>query len=408
MKKSRMGLLLGSQNNWKLMTQLVSFYLIMALFFLPLSPTIKSFFIVLAVIGVFITPAYWKDFSYAFSRPWAKASSVIFLIVVVACFWGTQRYQIQVVFIEKYSKLLMIPLFAIAFRNPNARQKGIVGFIVAMCITCVLSIYKDINNPGTESGYDAGKVFHNHIETGYLMAFAVYLLGLKLFQSQGMKRAACLLMMILLSYQVLFISSGRTAHVAYYALILMLLVRHFPIKKLMVAVLAFTMLFAVVGYQSRPMSHGFLQIINDIHQYQHGNNKTSVGYRITFHKIAKELFMEHPWIGSGTGGFSHELDRRNTMPEWKHLLDPHSQYWLIASDFGLLGILAVLIWYVCLFKAAIRLHEMKPVLLGLLVSFMIANITDSLLFYSVAGYLFVLMSALALGESIEEQSCQRL
>ena len=186
---------------------------------------------------------------------------------------------------------------------------------------------------------------------------------------------------------------------------IMLFMQHLPMKKMIIAILAFSMVFAVVAYNSAPISKGFHQVFKDITQYEQGYNKSSVGYRITFHKMAKNLFMQHPVLGSGTGGFAKELEQDTTMPEWKHLLDPHSQYWLIAADSGLLGLMAFLIWYVCLFRAAFQLHEMKPVLLGLLVSFIIVNFTDSLLFYSSAGYLFILFSALSLGESIGEKTC---
>ena len=408
MKNSRIGLLLGSQNNWKFMTHCESFYLLMAIFFIPLSPTIKSFFIAFSVIGVFITPAYWKDFSYVLSKPWATASIVFFLVVLAACFWGAQDVDIKMVFIEKYSKLLMLPLFAIAFRDPDTRRKGINSFIFAMFITCILSIYKDTHNPGDDFKY-AGGVFHNYIETGYMMAFAVYLLGLKMVRSKGSKQLIYLSALLLFSYQVLFISPGRTAQAAYFVLIIMLFIQHLPMKKLMLAVFAFSMLIAVIGYISTPISKGFVQIAIDLHHHQQGDyNSNSVGSRIQFHKTAKNLFMKHPLIGSGTGGFANKWDRDNTMPEWKDLLDPHSQYWLIAADSGLLGLMAFLAWYVCLFRAALQLHEMKPVLLGLLVSFLIVNLTDSLLFYSSAGYLFILVSALALGESIQERRCAHL
>jgi O-antigen ligase len=133
--------------------------------------------------------------------------------------------------------------------------------------------------------------------------------------------------------------------------------------------------------------------------YQHNDGDNSIGFRIKFHDYAHQLFNQHPLVGTGTAGFRHHFKEDNPVPGWGHsLLEPHSQYWLIASEFGLVGIAAFLLLLYTLFKASWQLDKMRPLALAMLLSFIVGNLTDSLLLYSGSGYFFILFMALCFGE----------
>ena len=68
------------------------------------------------------------------------------------------------------------------FRQRKLRIIGLHAFILAMLITCVLSILKDIQDPGGFPVHDPAKIFHNHIITSFMMALAAYLSGLFLIR----------------------------------------------------------------------------------------------------------------------------------------------------------------------------------------------------------------------------------
>jgi O-antigen ligase len=148
--------------------------------------------------------------------------------------------------------------------------------------------------------------------------------------------------------------------------------------------------------------HGRLnQAVADWNHYQQGEKETSVGMRLVFHGYAKSMFLSSPWIGYGTGGFSHFYQQINTAQAYSNIKEPHSQYWLIASEFGILGLITLVYFFTSLVISAFSLHEMKPVMLGLLACFFISNLSDSQLLHSDIGYLFIVFSALCLGELIE-------
>ncbi|AHE66237.1 O-antigen ligase family protein [Legionella oakridgensis] len=381
-----------------------SFFLVAMLFAIPLSPSLKSIFLVLSVLGVLVTFTHKQDFAFVFSQAWCKAAILLFLVTIAACLWGEADSHTRFVLIEKYSKLLYLPIFAVGFCNRKIRMMGIYAYLSAMVLTCVISVLKSKGYLNFHSE-DPGHVFHNHIVTGFMMAFAAYLAGWLAGREQGGRRVLFLLLTLLFSYDVLFINTGRMSYVIYFILMLGLLMHYLPVKYLIGGVVGFCVLFGVFVNQSKVIHQGTYSILDELHQYQQGNKDSSVGYRLRFHQYAKSLFLSSPLIGQGTGGFSHGFKKDDPVPSWsnKNLLDPHSQYWLIAVEFGLLGIAALFYFFANLLFAAFRLQEMKPVMLGLLSAFMVGNLSDSLLLYSVVGYLFIVFSGLCLSESVAKQ-----
>ncbi len=120
--------------------------------------------------------------------------------------------------------------------------------------------------------------------------------------------------------------------------------------------------------------------------------------RLVFHNHAKSLFFSRPWTGHGTGSFSYSYQKVNTAADYSNVMEPHSQYWLVASEFGILGLVVLFYFFIALITSALRMHEMKPVMLGMLACFLLSNLSDSQLLHSDMGYLFILVSALCLGE----------
>ena len=78
-------------------------------------------------------------------------------------------------------------------------------------------------------------------------------------------------------------------------------------------------------------------------------------------------------------------------------MEPHSQYWLVASEFGLLGCFALALFLASLFVSSWRLTSLRPVALAVLLPFLAGNLSDSLLYYSGTGYFFILFMALCFG-----------
>ena len=382
---------------WSMQTW-VSLFLAASLFAVPLSSTAKSILIVISLGLIISSPAYRRELLQTLSERWCQAAILLFLISILACAWSPATLAEKCIEIEKYSKLLYLPVLVVGFSDAKTRRLGLHAFLLAMTITFVLSflmfagIYQ-IND------VEAGGIFRNHIMTGYMMAFAAYLAALLFFQERGSVRILYALLTILFTFHMLFINNGRAGYVIYLLMMVMLLVQMFSWRQALLGTVLGFAFVTVMYYQSPVMQKAVGAAITDCKLYANNEKNTSVGYRLQFHDYAYDLFKRHPWFGNGTASFRHLYHDENPIPARGRILtEPHSQYWLVASEYGMLGCFALVFFFGSLCIASWRLKTLRPVALAILIPFFVGNLSDSLLFYSGTGYFFILFMALCLGE----------
>ncbi|WP_226905599.1 O-antigen ligase family protein [Legionella antarctica] len=307
----------------------------------------------------------------------------------------------QLVVVGKYFKVIYLPILAVGFIHPGVRNLSVNVYLGSILLTCIISIIKS----RFFIAGDAGAVFYNHIITGFMVAFGSYLAGLFAFQNKGWLRIFYLSLVVLTSYQVLFINTGRTGYIVYFILMVLLLLQKISFKKSVPGIMLLCGMMLAVYYTSPVLQFRVNDLLGDI-KIIHQNNKenTSLGFRVQFHKYAKSLFTTHPFIGIGTGGFKYRISKDNPVPGWgTKLTDPHSQYWLTLSEQGVIGLLFLLFFLGSLFITSFQLTETRPILLGVLAAFSSSAFADTILCYSTAGFMLVFMSALSLGELIEKR-----
>lgn len=383
---------------------LVPVLLIMFVFFIPISTSLRSIFLVFCIVSILLDTHCRAYLSLTFNSLWGWAALGLLVFTLLACFWSTAPFSKSMVVVSKYTKLLYLPIFAVAFLKPQVRHWCIHAYLASMLLTCILSILIHLNllMPGHD---DPGKVFNNHIITGFMMAFAVYLSGLFAIQYPGWKRAAYLLLCILMSYQVLFINVGRTGYVIYFMLMVLLFLQKMTFKKAIVGILLFSLGFTLVYFENKTMQDKIHQLVTDVQNLQQNQLNTSLGYRIQFHRYAKSLWLQHPLLGNGTGSFKESFYRDDPVPSWgRGLTDPHSQYWMILSEQGFVGLLFLVLFILSLFISSLQLAKTRPIILGLLIAFCIGSFTDTILCYSTLGFLLVIMGSLCFGELIENHA----
>ncbi|KTD82809.1 O-antigen ligase family protein [Legionella waltersii] len=373
-------------------------FFVLFTFFIPISPTIKSICFVCSLIAILIVPEYRNLIKEAFGTLWGRAAAILFVYIVIATLWSPAPYLDQLGVVGKYCKLIYLPLLAVGFMSPKVRNWSINAYLAAIFLTCIISMLKALNLIESQ---DPGMVFYNHIITGFMVALAAYLAGLQMFKNSGWLRSIYLFLLVFTSYQVLFINTGRTGYLVYIVLMVLLLVQTLSIKKAVLGLLVFTGTMSLVYQFSPVMQIRTFELLKDIQQLQHNNKNTSLGYRIQFHHYAKQLMMKNPWIGIGTGGFKYSFAKDDPVPSWgKELTDPHSQYWMILAEQGIIGLFLFIMFLASLFVTAFRVSESRPILLGVLIAFCIGSISDTILCYSTAGYLLIVLSALCFGELI--------
>ena len=379
--------------------QRMPFILLALVFSIPISSTAKSIILSTVTPLILLIPECRERIFLFLKTDWAKSAYLFVLLALLGCFWSHAFWQEKILVLQKYGKLIYLKIIGGGFINSRIRNLSICAFLVAMSVVCCLSILKYLGVIHF-NGPDPGQIFQNHIMTGLLMSLAAYISALYFFQNKQLVRFAWLLLALIFSWQVLFIGTGRTGYVIYFVLMMTLFVQVFSLKDAIYSIFLSLLLIICVFCSSSVMRTGLTKAYNDYINYQGVNKNTPVGYRLQFHDVAYDLFKAHPLIGNGTAGFTSEFREKKYIPSWGHrLLEPHSQYWLIASEFGLLGIVLYMIFLGSLLRASLRLDRMRPIALGIFVAFFLGCFSDSLLFYSGTGYFFIVMMALVLSET---------
>lgn len=374
---------------------------------ITLGPSAKSIAVVLVSIFIICSNQLRDSFQKIVSEPVFWAMMALFLLAILGCSWSHAYLYQKLDVIGKYSKLLFIPLFANGFIYKKTRQYGIQAYLFGIFITYCTCLYVYwFHNPDPSSGSmpDSGYIFYNHIVTGYMMALGVYLAAWMAIRSaKKSHKIGYMLLVYLFSLQMLTINASRTGYIIYAALFLLFSIQHFSLKPVRYTILCFIISFtAMLQFtHSNTLINRINLISQNLQAYESGDKYTSVGLRLQFHHYAKSLFLAKPILGQGTGGFAYNFLNDKPIPEWEpNNANAHSQYWLIASELGVVGILLLLLIFGYLLKLSVALDDMKYVLQAIVCSFALTCFSDTVLLTSGIGYLFVAFTSICLGERI--------
>lgn len=383
---------------WYRTTKMTDIALWALIFFIPLSSSLKSIALVSSVVAIVAYRCHAHQVSALLRQPWVRLIGFFLVWAGFACFISPASWAVKGYVFEKYSKLLWLPVLTLGFSVARTREWGLRIFLLAMFITALIAYGMNWGIIYTE--LPAGSVFRNHIITGHMMAFAAYLAGS--FAVQRVRwRGLYTLLWLIFTYELLFVSQGRTGYVMYFILMTLLIIQEFKAWRRVLLLLGLLHFGMVTLQQSPMMAHRYQKAKRDIELMQVDRKRTPLGYRLQFQSFAYTLVKERPLFGHGTGSFTYYFEQRNPIPAWeKCAREPHNQYWLIAAEFGMAGLLLYVGLLVSLCVASLRLSKLKNIALALLIPFLVGSYTDSLLFYSGCGYFFLTMLALCLGEGL--------
>jgi O-antigen ligase len=375
-------------------------------FLLPLSSTGKSIALVLFTIWIVLCADQKSAIWAAMTTPWCLSAFALFAAVCVACSWGPASLHQKIFEIEKYSKLLYLPLFVVGLSSRNSRFVALHAFLAAMMITASLSWVKWLGW-SAYNGETQDYVFRNHIMTSEMMASAAYF-TLLLYQGSKERWAkiAYLTAFVIFSLQILFINNGRSGYVMFSVLLVFWVIQRFYASwgKLVLAIGGVFLLLSLCYEQSSVLQAQYRITMQQI-QHRQEPQANSIGFRLRFHAYAKQLWLRAPWLGNGAGAFTTLYHRENPIPErGNELLEPHSQYWLVATEMGTLGFILLFGFLLNMIWASWQIAEMRFYAAGIWLPFVLGNFSDSLLFFSGSGYFFLLMMALCLGATCKNIS----
>jgi O-antigen ligase len=375
--------------------------LILLAFFLPLSTSAASVTAMLLLGCWCLEGGFRQKIQELQTHPFCIALLLYALILLVGLCW-TDSLTDGVAALRKSWKILLFPILLTTVRWEQ-RWWYVAAFIAGVTATMLL-VFLEYSALLERIDLSAATL-HFHTATVQLMytpmlAFALYLLTHQLLwgQWQGWRRS-CLVLFTALLVVNIFLASGRAGHVAFFVLLALLLFQYYR-HNLLRACVCIAVLFPLIfftAYTLSPMFQKRMTAIQQNIQVFETNPDTSVGLRLHFWQISWEIIKKSPWLGTGTGGFSHAYQEMNMAlsPNVVTTDNPHNQYVLSAVQLGVPGILSLLgLFFIHIFQANRVKDGWERIRVAFPLFFMVIMCFESYLMLNGTGLLFSLFSAI--------------
>jgi len=314
-------------------------------------------------------------------------------------------------YLGKYRYFLLIPVIATSLR-PQFIDRVVTAFLGGLTVSLVWSYGLFFGWVHFGKGYPENAApTMLHLDYSMFLAFGA-LLVLNRIVRRPMRIAPRLLWIGLLAFLTggIFINIGRSGQVAFVGTLLVILLTSLPGRALIRLPLALATVVAVVviAYLAAPVFHTRVDsAVDEIrsalvdHRYQ-----TNQGKRIAGMKVAARIFLEHPLLGTGVGenmeDFHLLLEEeeysylRSAVQHYRHM---HNQYVQIATELGLVGLLALLNIFFQLLRVPVRTREMRGLAVVLGCVFLFGFIGDPFFHKQLPLVLFSVMAGLIASEA---------
>ena len=332
------------------------------------------------------------------ANPVAVAALGLFSLLLIGLAYGSR----DIGDLAKYDDLLLLPAFLTCFRDAATRKRALWLFcgvvLASIAISLLASAGLLADNPLLPRTPDYPAAFKSTITQSLLVAFAAYLFALLAREERNMPRRALLVLCALAAvHNVIFIVYGRTGYVVLAALFVYFFAVTFGRRGLAVVALMGALTF-FVAYRTSDTFYERLQLAaEEAGTWKPGQPAhTSVGLRLEFYATSLDLIRKHPLIGTGTGSFPRVYARAVEGRGMEATDNPHNEYLLIAVQTGLIGLAALLYLFYQQIRQSARLESAlyRDLARGLVITFAVGCLFNSLLLDHTEGLLFAWLSAL--------------
>ena len=332
------------------------------------------------------------------ANPVALAALVLFALLLLGLAYGTR----DVSDLGKYVDLLLLPVFLTYFQDAATRRRAWWLFSGVVLASIVISLLASrgvlVDNPLLPRTAEYPPAFKSTITQSLLVAFAAYLFALLARENISRPRRALLVLCVLFAvHNVIFTIYGRTGYVVLAALFVYYFAVTFG-RRGLVAIALLGALTFYAAYRTSDTFHERMRLAaEEALAWKPGQPaSTSVGMRLEFYANTLKIIREHPLIGSGTGSFPGVYARAVEGSGMAATDNPHNEYLLVAVQIGLVGLAAMLYLFYQQLRQSARLPSAlyRDLARGLVITYAIGCLFNSLLLDHTEGLLFAWLSAL--------------
>lgn len=379
--------------------------LVLFAFALPLSTSVTSILAILLILIWMAGGSLRKKFTEIFHNPLAIAVLVYIGLHVLGLLWSEDlNWGIDILL--KQWKLFLFPVFLTLVKKDHTKYY-LAAFVAAIVIQAAKAYLVWLGVIALSPGSTFTTEGTSHVVYNPMLALAIYIILQNLLFAKNrplLKTLKWSLFFFL--FCNMFITVGRTGQVAFFVLLIVTLFQYFQTrstKKLIMALLLLPLLITAIYQVSPTFRTRITTAITEVQNFRSGEI-TSMGCRLWFCTNTLELLRKNWLTGTGTGDFPNEYAKINKArsPGMPDTDNPHNQYLLVTSLFGIAGLLSLLSIFIIQLVLAVKMKgSLAPLRLAFPIFFLVIMLSESYLQVYETGFLFSLFSSFLYQQSEE-------
>ena len=371
--------------------------LVLFAFALPLSTSAASILAILLLLAWLLSGNMKEKFSEILHNPVTIAVLLYIVLHVIGLLWSEDlAWGLKI--LKKQWKLLLFPVFLTLVRKEHIKYY-MAAFVAAIFLKACKAYLVWLGLISLPVGSVFTTVGTSHVIYNPMLALACYIVlqNLLFGKNSRVVQWSQTILFLFLSCNM-FITVGRTGQAVFFVLLAVALIQYFYIrsKKMLLAGLILLPLLLPATYQiSSTFKERIDTAVTEIQNFNSGEI-TSMGCRVWYCKNTLVLVKNNWLTGTGTGDFPGEYAKINkiyspTMPDTDN---PHNQYLLTLSQFGIIGFISLAAIFLSQLVLAFRKKDhLTPLRQAFPIFFLVIMLGESYLQVYGTGFLFSLFSA---------------
>lgn len=326
---------------------------------------------------------------------------------LLSYFWSDASFYEALKYIKRYWYYL--PIFIIfKYLKEEYFEYSISFFLLGMLISEILSYgnYFSLWQIGLGRPHDPTVFMQHTLYSIFLSITAIFLMS-KVIYEKDKKRKLMYLLFFTTVIINLLVNSGRTG---YFTLFITIIIVIITIYKMNLKIISgTTIMISIVLFLAYNLSPNFKNRISDINSdvtkiIDNSNYNTSIGARIGFWIITKEILKDNPLFGVGIANNinkKNEYITTNDLENFKYikiLVHFHNNFLEIITQFGIIGLSIFLYLFYLIARIKIKDKTIYILKISALSIFLLGSLTDMVFYLNDTIFLFSFIIGVCLAQ----------
>ena len=345
------------------------------------------------VVAILMIILWLTDRSkYDFKLPKTNLFLLFWIFIgysLLSYFWSDVSFYEALKYIRRYWYYL--PIFIIfKYLKREYFEYTISFFLLGMLISEILSYgnYFSLWTIGLGESSNPTVFIHHTTNSIFLAIVSIFLLS-KIFTEESKTKKIMYLIFFITVTINLLVNSGRTGYFSFFITIVISTIFIYKLKiQYIIASLFSLLLLFILAYNFSTNFNSRLHLMkDDINQIiLNENYNTSIGARIGFWIIAKDILEKDLLLGTGIANqinIKNQIIDKNKTSDFEYvrkLEHFHNNYLEILTQYGLIGFILFLLIIIEIFKIKVKSFSINLLKISALTIYLLGCFTD-LLFY---------------------------